>query len=490
MHNDRKYANLDNRFEMTNRFISMGSVLVLLTYIMAVVYMPGYLVVHPAIQIVLCVIFIANMVVDIILAHSKIFSERVVAVVIMASAIVTTILCDLFSEQVFIPMLVYGEIFASILYYKKQFIRISSTLILIYGVIVRIFDIITMPEDYLNFIGCILFNLGMFLTAMVISIYFEKYNADIFGALGDEKKSQDETTEILSRTLNKIASESKAIGEQIEALDMASEEINESMRNVSTGIHGASELVEDQLSMTENIGELIEETVHIGKNINVITESVYDSVNEGEKSANKLTVLSDEIHDTNQTVDETMEALVTRAKQMRSVVDSIETISGQTTLLALNASIEAARAGEAGRGFSVVASEIGSLSNQTREATENIRKLIDDLTGESVKAAEIVGRSVEAAENQASFIAEVDGHFYNIGEKMHDLLSAVEEINLKLSDVLESNNTIASSVEHVAALAEEVAASSEEVSSRTEHNRENTACARNSVKELIRTSQK
>ena len=65
---------------------------------------------------------------------------------------------------------------------------------------------------------------------------------------------------------------------------------------------------------------------------------------------------------------------------MQSIIDVINNITTQTSLLALNASIEAARAGEAGRGFSVVAGEISNLANQTTSATENITELINNVS--------------------------------------------------------------------------------------------------------------
>ena len=62
--------------------------------------------------------------------------------------------------------------------------------------------------------------------------------------------------------------------------------------------------------------------------------------------------------------------------EVNSIVGSISGIARQTNLLALNASIEAARAGEAGRGFSVVASEVKKLAIDTQDATGRARAII------------------------------------------------------------------------------------------------------------------
>ena len=68
-------------------------------------------------------------------------------------------------------------------------------------------------------------------------------------------------------------------------------------------------------------------------------------------------------------------------QEMHSIVEIISKIANQTSLLALNASIEAARAGEAGRGFSVVATEISGMATQTKDATGNIAELIQNVSG-------------------------------------------------------------------------------------------------------------
>jgi methyl-accepting chemotaxis protein len=89
-----------------------------------------------------------------------------------------------------------------------------------------------------------------------------------------------------------------------------------------------------------------------------------------------------------------IEELERAAREIGSVVTLIAGIASQTNLLALNATIEAARAGEAGRGFSVVASEVKSLASQTAEATRDITAQIAAIQGASGRSAEQLGRIV------------------------------------------------------------------------------------------------
>lgn len=111
-----------------------------------------------------------------------------------------------------------------------------------------------------------------------------------------------------------------------------------------------------------------------------------------------------------------------RVDSISSVVGTIQGISEQTNLLALNAAIEAARAGEAGRGFAVVADEVRNLAQSTQTATVEIQDMITQLQDSANSAVELMEKSVVEAADGAEMVT-------NAGEELNGIVEQVSNIN-------------------------------------------------------------
>jgi methyl-accepting chemotaxis protein len=142
-----------------------------------------------------------------------------------------------------------------------------------------------------------------------------------------------------------------------------------------------------------------------------------------------------------------------KSQQIGAVLDIVSELAEQTNILAINATIEAAGAGEAGRRFAIVADEIRKLADRVTGSTKEIRALIDDVRGAvntTVMATEGGSKSVDAGTRQFTEVADafkqIVGMVITTTQAAKEIelstkqqTSAVEQINIGISNVAEAN---------------------------------------------------
>ena len=144
--------------------------------------------------------------------------------------------------------------------------------------------------------------------------------------------------------------------------------------------------------------------------------------------------------------DEATQALTKATAEMNGIVEIIQTIASQINLLALNATIESARAGDAGKGFSVVASEVKALANQVAAATTRISDEIGSVqavSGDVVRRLQSISDGIAsvrdsvtvvagATEQQASTSQEMTGNMHNASKAVNEVNSSLEMIRASI----------------------------------------------------------
>lgn len=172
------------------------------------------------------------------------------------------------------------------------------------------------------------------------------------------------------------------------------------------------------------------------------------SIEEISRQAKRSTeIAADAVRQAKET-DSRIARLSQSANQIGEVVAMISAIARQTNLLALNATIEAARAGEAGRGFSVVASEVKSLATATANATEVIKTQIEgiqDTTQESVAAINLISGTIgeiaqiavaitSAVTQQSDATQEISHNIAQAAQRAADVAKNITAVNRDASE--------------------------------------------------------
>ncbi|WP_419865757.1 methyl-accepting chemotaxis protein [Bacillus dakarensis] len=150
------------------------------------------------------------------------------------------------------------------------------------------------------------------------------------------------------------------------------------------------------------------------------------------------------------------------------IAAKISEISGQTKMLALNASIEAARAGEQGKGFAVVAQEVRKLASQTDTSTEDITKVVYDIQAEMQKIISAMEEGSNEVEQGITNVNVTDKVFLKILDAASEVEKQIKNVSNLSSQMTNSSNEVSKVVNEMSGITEETLANSENISAATQ----------------------
>ena len=272
------------------------------------------------------------------------------------------------------------------------------------------------------------------------------------------------------------------------------EQVTQAIDSVAQGAVKQAESTQEANTEVEHLKNSLDETKEYVSGMNGMTEKANEVSTEGIESVKDLIEKSGKTAEKSKVSLEVMNEMVESIDKIFYISDTIADITSQTNLLSLNASIEAARAGEMGKGFAVVADEIRKLADESKESTDEIKKIITEITEKSKLVESTMQENEVLQTEQQEAINRTEEIFGEIMKQIEMLGSGMERINA-LNDTMSANKdlvvdkmgTIASVSEQSAAAAEEVNASTEQVNVTMEEISEHTETLQAIAKDLMET---
>lgn len=267
-------------------------------------------------------------------------------------------------------------------------------------------------------------------------------NIDRKDELGDLGKATQNLKSFLSTLSDKLQSSTVSLTDSSQNLHNVAENLTENSGTQTQQSHQAQTAISEMNTQADDSVRQVEQTAQASDHSQKIAIESKDAMHLTLSGIDKLVGDID-------SASSAIASLASQTEQVNSVLEVIQGIAEQTNLLALNAAIEAARAGEQGRGFAVVADEVRNLAQKTHVSTEEIQKVLLNVTtgtNEAVKA-------IQGGKDQSNHIQETVN---KASEKLTIAVDSIAEINQLNSLVSSAMQTQQASSQQVEQLIGEI----------------------------------
>ena len=406
--------------------------------------------------IVFTVVIIAN-----VIAFQMLKMKKAYMYFSCASIAVVSCVTLLLFEEPGVYALLYPVAILMVMYNVQALSIIAAVLAVvltvIHGIVMLMAGRVTASEVCVEVIMVIV----AYILSIVVAFLQMRQSKESMEAVRSGAESQAQTSDLIVQLAENL-------NEKFVKAQQVSDNLNETMTTSHVSVSEIAEstklnaeAIEQQTNQTSDIQQSIQNVGDEAKQMGEISGRANETVQDGVELINRLKAQAGEVAKINMETRATTEALNESIRDVQAITETILGISSQTNLLALNASIEAARAGEAGKGFAVVADEIRTLSEGTREATQQISEIIERLTEDAQSAAESMTQSADFAQKQNELIEETGKKLFDIKAETDELYRGVCQVNHSVDFIITANAAIMDSITNLSATGEQVAASTD-----------------------------
>jgi methyl-accepting chemotaxis protein len=239
-------------------------------------------------------------------------------------------------------------------------------------------------------------------------------------------------SENFARMVERLKKQTVDLSEVISVLASSSNEIAATTSELASGTEQTAVAVSETTTTVEEVKQTANVSSQKAKHVSEIALGASQVSQNGTRLVKETLEGIGNIREQVEYIAETIIKLAEHNQAIGEIIAAVDDIAEQANLLAVNASIEASKAGEHGKGFMIVAQEIKSMSELSKQATKQVRSILNDIQKSSsaaVMATERGSKAVEATVRQSS----------GTGETIQALSSSISEASQAVIQIAASS---------------------------------------------------
>jgi methyl-accepting chemotaxis protein len=256
-------------------------------------------------------------------------------------------------------------------------------------------------------------------------------------------------SQIFRRMIDALRELNREVRDSVGVLTGSTGEIVAATTQLAVGTAETATAVSQTTTTVEEVRQVAEVASQKAKHVLDSAQKSLQVTQAGKKSVEETIDGMQRIQGQMELIADSIVRLSEQGQAIGEIIASVTDLAEQSNLLAVNAAIEAAKAGEHGRGFAVVAQEVKSLADQSKQATAQIRTILNDIqkaTSSAVMAAEQGSRAVEAGVKQST---DTDEAIRQLAEVITEAAQAATQIAASSQQQLVGMSQVAQAMENI-----------------------------------------
>ena len=265
-----------------------------------------------------------------------------------------------------------------------------------------------------------------------MAVRIESGDLTVAPSSGDRKDEIGVLAHMFSKMVEGLRRQTADVMEAVNVLASSSNQIATTAAQLAAGAQETAVAVTQTTTTVEEVKQTANVSTQKARHVSDVAQKAVEVSRSGEKLVNETIGGINQIQEQMEYIAETIVRLSEHSQAIGEIIAAVDDLAEQSNLLAVNASIEASKAGEYGKGFIVVAQEIKGLAEQSKQATKQVRSILNDVqkaSSAAVMATEKGSKAVDATVKQS----------VGTGDSIRELSRSIAEVSQAVMQIAASN---------------------------------------------------